>query len=57
VASERFIDGIVDKLLHHVVEARAIFGITNVHAGPLANRIQTFQYFNAIGVVAVIFRH
>ncbi len=40
VSAESFVDGIVDGLVDHVVQARAVIGVADVHAGPLAHRIQ-----------------
>ncbi len=42
VARERFVDGVVDDLEHHVVQAGAVIGVTDVHSGPLADRVETF---------------
>jgi hypothetical protein len=39
VTGQRFVDGIIDNFEHHVVEARAIIGITYVHSRALANRV------------------
>ena len=36
---ERLVDRIVADLEHHVVEARTVVGVADVHAGPLAHRI------------------
>jgi hypothetical protein len=47
VASERFIDGVVDYLEDHVVQTATIVGVTNVHTGTFAYGIQAFQHFNA----------
>ena len=43
--------------LHHMVQTCPIFGITNVHPWALSYSVQAFQNFDAIGVVAVFFRH
>jgi hypothetical protein len=39
VTGQRFVDGIIDNLENHVVEARAIIGIANVHSRAFANRV------------------
>jgi hypothetical protein len=43
VTGERFVDGVVDDLEHHVVQAGAVIGVTDVHSGPLADRIKALQ--------------
>ena len=57
IIGQGFIDGIIDNLEHHVMEAGAIVGITNVHAWAFTYRIQTFQHLNIGGVVARLFAH
>jgi len=42
VSGEGLIDRVVDQLLHHVVQSRAILGITDVHSRPLPNSIKAF---------------
>ncbi len=50
VARERFVDRVVDDLVDEVVES-AFTGRADVHAGALANRLQTFEDLNVAGVV------
>ena len=40
VAGQGLVYRVVDDLEHHVVEAGAIVGIADVHAGAFANRLQ-----------------
>ena len=42
MAGQGFIDGIVEHLEYHVMQAAAILGVANVHAWAFAYRIQTF---------------
>ncbi len=42
MTGQRFVDGVVDHLENHVVQAGAIVGIANVHARPLADGLQAF---------------
>jgi hypothetical protein len=42
MASERFVDRVVDDLENHVVQAGAIIGIADVHSGPFSNSLQAF---------------
>ena len=43
VAGQRLVDGVVDHLEHQVVQAGAVGGVADVHAGALAHRFQAFQ--------------
>jgi two-component system cell cycle sensor histidine kinase/response regulator CckA len=43
VAGQRLVDGVVDDLEHHVVQAGAVVGVADVHAGPLAHRLQALE--------------
>jgi hypothetical protein len=40
VAGQRFVDGVVDDLVDHVMQARAVVGVADIHAGPFAHRIE-----------------
>ena len=40
IAGQRLVDGVVDDLEHHVVQAGAVIGVADVHAGPLADRFE-----------------
>ena len=51
VAGESLVDGVVHHLEYHVMQAGAVVGVTDVHAGALTHRVQTLQYRNAAGVV------
>ena len=42
ITSQRFIDGIVNHLKHHMVQTGTIIRITDVHTRTLAHRIQPF---------------
>ena len=57
VTGERFVDRVVDDFEHHVVEAGAVIGITDVHAGALANRIEPLQNLDFAGIVDLIVSH
>ena len=48
IAGERFVDRVVDHLVDHVMQARAVIGIADIHAGPLADRIEAFQDLDRI---------
>src|SRR5690606_40378778 len=36
---------------------RSVIGVTDVHTGPFAHRIQSFQYFDTGRIVQIIFAH
>ncbi|RPK47495.1 hypothetical protein EES39_11520 [Streptomyces sp. ADI92-24] len=50
VAGQRLVDRVVDDLLHQVVQA-SLTGRADVHAGPLADRVQALQDGDRAGVV------
>ena len=51
VARQRLVDGVVDDLVDHVVQTRAVVGVADVHARSLAHRIETPQDLDGIGAV------
>ena len=51
MAAERLINRVIDDREHHMVQARAIIGIPDIHTGPLPYRIQAFQDSNTFCVV------
>ncbi len=57
VASQCFVDGVVEHLEHHVVQTATIIGVANVHTGTFAYGIQTFQHLDAGRVVRIFFAH
>ncbi|MGX1476000.1 UNVERIFIED_CONTAM: hypothetical protein RKD50_004808 [Streptomyces canus] len=50
VAGQRLVHGVVDDLLHQVVQA-ALAGRADVHTGSLADRVQTLEDGDGAGVV------
>ncbi len=46
ITGQRLIDRVVNDFKHHVMQASAIIGVADVHAGALAHRFQTFQYLD-----------
>ena len=50
-APHGLVDRVVHDLEHHVMQAGAVIGVANVHAGTLAHRIQPFQDLDILGVV------
>ncbi len=53
MAGERLVDRIVRDLEHHVMETRAVVGVADVHARPLAHRVEALEDLDALGVVGV----
>jgi hypothetical protein len=51
MTGQSFVNGVINYLEHHMVQARTIIGITNVHTRALAHRVQTFENFNILGIV------
>ena len=51
VSRKGFVNGIVQDFKDHVMQACAIARVTDVHAGPLTHRFETFEHFNRIGTV------
>ncbi len=51
VACQSFVDGVVHHLVNHMMQARAIVGVADVHARAFAHGIETFKHFNAVGTV------
>ena len=39
IAGQRLVDRIVDDLVDHVVQARAVIGVADIHARPLAHGV------------------
>ena len=50
-AGERFVDGVVDDLVDHVVQARAVIGVADIHARPLAHGIEALEHLDRFRVV------
>ena len=44
---KRFVDGVVQHLEHHVMQARAVGRVADVHAGTLAHRIEALEDLDA----------
>src|SRR5262249_11214079 len=51
IAGERLVDGVVDDLVDHVVQARAVVGIADVHARTLAHGIEALEDLDRLCVV------
>ena len=51
MAGERLVDRVVGDLEHHVVEARPVVGVADVHAGALAHRVEALEDLDAVGAI------
>jgi hypothetical protein len=56
IAGQRLVDGVVHHLVDHVVKPGAVVGVADVHARPLANRLQALEHLDAALVVPVVSR-
>src|SRR5690606_24722163 len=57
VASQRLVDRVVDNFEHPVLQTGSIVRITDIHAGPLAHRIEAFQHLDTRRIVRVVLAH
>ena len=46
MAGERLVDGVVDDLVDHVVQAGAVVGVADIHAGTLAHGVEATQHLD-----------
>ena len=51
IAGERLVDRVVHDLVDHVVQARAVVGVADIHARPLAHRIEALQHLDRFRAV------
>jgi hypothetical protein len=49
MAGQRLVDGVVDHLVDHVVQARAVIGVADIHARALAHGVQALEHLDGIG--------
>jgi hypothetical protein len=54
IARQRLVDRVVDDLENHVMKARAVIGVADVHAGPFADGLEALQHLDFGGVVGVV---
>ncbi len=52
IAGQGFVDGVIDDLKHHVVQARAVGRVADVHAGALAHGLQPLEHLDRVSAVA-----
>ena len=52
VSGQDLVDRVVDDLVDHVVQARAVVGVADVHAGALAHGVEPLEHLD--GVLAIV---
>jgi len=53
MAGQSLVDRVVGNLEHHVVQARSVIGIADIHARALAHGVQSFEDLDRIGAVGI----
>ncbi|CAI8229582.1 MAG: Uncharacterised protein [SAR116 cluster bacterium] len=43
MTGKRLVNGIINHLIDHMMQARAVIGVADIHARPLAHRIKPLQ--------------
>ena len=52
-SGQGLVHGVVDHLIDHVVQARAVVGVADVHARTLAHRVQALQHLDRVCAVVL----
>ena len=50
-AAQRLVDAVIHDLVDHVVQARPVVGVADIHARPLAHGLQALENLDGIGAV------
>ena len=53
MTGQRLVDAVVHHLVDHVVQTRPVVGVADIHAGPLANGLQSLENLDGFGAVCV----
>ena len=53
-SAQRLVDGIVHHLIDHVVQARSVIGVADIHAGALAHGVEPAQHLDLFGVIVAL---
>ena len=56
MAGQGFVDRIVHHLVDHVMQAGAVVGVADIHAGALAHRVETAQNLDRIRAIGILAR-
>ena len=51
MAGQRLVDGVVDDLVDHVVQAGAVIGVADIHARPLAHGVEALEDLDRLLVI------
>ena len=51
MAREGLIDGVIDNLIDHVMKARTVIGVADIHAWALSHGIEALQNLDCIGTI------
>ena len=51
MTGQRFVDPVIDDLVHHMVQTAAVIGVTDIHTGALAHRFETLQNLDGIRTI------
>jgi len=51
VAGQRFVDAVIDRFVHHVMQAGAVIGVADIHARALADGIEALEDLDRVGAV------
>ena len=51
MTGQRLINSVIDDLINHMVQARAVVGVADIHPGALAHGLQALENLNGIGPV------
>jgi hypothetical protein len=46
ITGEGFVDTVIDHFEYHVMQSGTVVGVTDIHPGPFADRVQALQHFN-----------
>ena len=46
MTGQGFVDAVVDHLIDHMMQARAVIGVADIHARPFPDRFQAFENFD-----------
>ena len=51
MAGQRLVNGVVHDLIDHVMQAGPVIGVADIHAGPLAHRVEALQHLDRVGAI------
>ena len=56
IPAQSLVDRVIDDLIDHMVQARPVVGIADIHSRPLAHGVEATQNLDGIGVIFAVFR-